>query len=107
MLIEEANETRRMQGWSDQQWVYKGYGLFQYDLQKIDTDEAFFKEKQWYSFDTCLAKCVSELDEKLKAKNGDLWKAVAAYNGGGAAATRYAVNVQIFTDYCAEVTGEE
>ena len=107
MLIEEANVTRRMQGWSDQQWVYKGYGLFQYDLQKVDTDEAFFREKQWYSFDTCLAKCVSELDEKLKAKNGDLWKAIAAYNGSGAAAIRYAANVQTFTDYCAEVTGEK
>jgi hypothetical protein len=41
LLIEEANETRRMQGLLDKSWVYKGYGIFQYDLQNVRTDEAF------------------------------------------------------------------
>ena len=45
MLIEEANITRRMQSYSDKDWVYKGYGLFQYDLQHIKRDESFFTQK--------------------------------------------------------------
>jgi hypothetical protein len=106
MLIEEANQTRRLQGWSDQTWVYKGYGIFQYDLQNVETDEAFFRQKEWYSFSTCLRRACGELDDKLKAKRGDLWKAIAAYNGTGAAAQQYAANVKVFTQYCREITGE-
>ena len=64
MLIEEANKTRRIQSYSDKPWVYKGYGLFQFDLQHVDKHEGFFRNKQWYSFDTCLAKVIAELDEK-------------------------------------------
>jgi hypothetical protein len=106
MLIAEANLTRRLQGWADQQWVYKGYGIFQYDLQNVDGDEGFFKNKQWYSFDSCLQRCCGELDKKLVAKKGDLWKAIAAYNGSGKAAAQYAANVKTFSEYCGEVTGE-
>jgi hypothetical protein len=106
MLIAEANLTRNLQGWSNQSWVYKGYGIFQNDLQNVEANEAFFREKQWYSFDTCLDRCCAELDDKLKRKRNDLWKAVAAYNGSGAAAAQYAANVKVFTGYCAEVTGE-
>jgi hypothetical protein len=29
----EANDTRKLRGFGPQHWVYKGYGLFQYDLQ--------------------------------------------------------------------------
>jgi hypothetical protein len=107
MLIEEANQTRRMQGWGDQTWVYKGYGLFQYDLQNVVGDEAFFRNKLWYTFDTCLDRCCKELDAKLKSARGDLWKAIKAYNGSGPAAEQYMQNVKVFTDYCAEVTGEK
>jgi hypothetical protein len=106
MLIEEANKTRRMQGWADATWVYKGYGIFQYDLQSISDDESFFRDKLWYSFDSCLKRCCDELDLKLRATHGDLWKAIKAYNGSGAAATRYAANVKVFTDYCADVVAE-
>jgi hypothetical protein len=80
MLIEEANNTRRMQGWGDKQWVYKGYGIFQYDLQNVTTDEEFFRNKSWYDFDACLDRSCKELDEKLVAQRGDLWKAIRAYN---------------------------
>ncbi len=105
MLIQEANTTRRMQGYGDKSWVYKGYGIFQYDLQHIERDEAFFRNKEWYSFDACLAKCCNELDEKLASSRNDLWTAIRKYNGAGAAAQRYLENVKIFTEYCAEVTG--
>jgi hypothetical protein len=105
MLIEEANITRRMQGWGDEQWVYKGYGLFQYDLQKIVDDPDFFTKKRWYDFDACLEKCCDELDEKLSMTR-DLWKGIAAYNGSGARAQRYAQNVKVFSQYCSELTGD-
>ena len=103
LLIDEANQTRRLQGWNDKPWVYKGYGIFQYDLQKVVDDEAFFRTKLWYSFDTCLARCCQELDEKLARSRGDLWKAIKAYNGSGARADQYASNVRVFSEYCAEV----
>jgi hypothetical protein len=106
MLIEEANETRRLQGFGDKPWVYKGYGLFQYDLQKVRSDEDFFRNKRWYSFDQCLDRVVRELDDKLRATHGDLWEAIRAYNGSGPRARQYATNVRVFTDYCAPITGD-
>ena len=86
-------------------WVYKGYGLFQYDLQHVKTAEDFFRNREWYSIDNCLSRVVEELDRKLTAQGGDLWKAIRAYNGSGAAAERYMQNVKAFTGYCEEVTG--
>ena len=105
MLIEEANLTRRMQDWDDKAWVYKGYGIFQYDLQHVKTNEAFFRQKRWYDFGECLRQCCSELDLKLASHNGDLWRAIKAYNGSGPRAEQYARNVRAFSDYCGEVTG--
>jgi len=105
MLIEEANKTRRLQGWQNKPWVYKGYGIFQYDLQKVRNDRQFFEDKLWYSFDNCLDRCCRELDEKLVATGGNLWNAIKAYNGSGPSADRYLANVKVFTTYCAEVTG--
>jgi len=104
LLIEEANITRRLQGWDDKTWVYKGYGIFQYDLQHIKTDPDFFRERQWYDFSICLNRACKELDDKLVASNGDLWDAIRRYNGSGKAAQQYASNVKIFTAYCKEVT---
>jgi hypothetical protein len=105
MLIEEANKTRRVQGWGDKPWVYKGYGLFQYDLQHVKTAESFFANREWYSFDNCLSRVVQELDSKLADQGGNLWKAIKAYNGSGPRAERYMQNVKAFTEYCEEVTG--
>lgn len=105
LLIEEANKTRRLQGWDDKPWVYKGYGIFQYDLQHVTTDQAFFENRGWYSFGACLERCCRELDRKLAATGDDLWKAIKAYNGSGPAAAQYQANVRAFTDYCATVTG--
>jgi hypothetical protein len=106
MLIEEANVTRRLQGWTDQPWVYKGYGIFQYDLQSVDIDRAFFEQKQWYDFQQCLDRACRELDSKLQSSRGDLWLAIQRYNGSGSAAVQYAENVKVFTGYCSSVTGD-
>jgi hypothetical protein len=102
MLIDEANKTRRLRGFAAQVWVYKGYGIYQYDLQHILTDEEFFRQKLWYSFPECLARLKKELVDKY-AIHRDVWKAIKAYNGSGQSATRYANNVIQFAQYCSEV----
>lgn len=70
----------------------RGFGIFQYDLQFFKTDPSYFLDKEWCSFDACLAKCMNELKTKLKKVFGsgkttltDLEKAhvAIAYNTGG------------------------
>jgi hypothetical protein len=104
MLISEANETRQLRGYGPQRWVYKGYGIYQYDLQYVIADEEFFREKQWYQFEQCLKRLMKELKEKFAAHH-DLWKAIRAYNGSGQNATSYANNVIQLAHYCSEVGG--
>ena len=102
MLIAEANKTRKLRGFGPQQWVYKGYGIYQYDLQFVVDDEIFFREKQWFSFEACLERAKKELLGKYKIYD-NLWKAVRGYNGSGSAATDYANNVTQFAKYFSEV----
>jgi hypothetical protein len=102
MLILEANETRRLRGYGPKQWVYKGYGIFQYDLQDVTTDETFFREKQWYDIDECLARVMKELKGKFAATH-DLWEAVRAYNGSGPHAEQYKMNVRHYFGVCEPV----
>jgi hypothetical protein len=102
MLIDEANKTRNLRGFGNKDWVYKGCGLYQYDLQNVQDDDGFFRQKQWYSHDECLNRLMKELKEKYQAQQ-DLWKAIRAYNGSGSAATDYANNVIQFAQYSSEV----
>jgi hypothetical protein len=99
MLIREANETRRLRGYGPKQWVYKGYGLFQYDLQYVTTDEAFFRDRKWFDVDESLARVMQELKAKFVATH-DLWEAVRAYNGSGPRAEQYKRNVRHYFDIC-------
>ncbi|MGY3054166.1 hypothetical protein ACVWYG_002369 [Pedobacter sp. UYEF25] len=99
MLIAEANKSRALRGYGPKQWVYAGYGLFQYDLQYIQTDEIFFMEKQWYQIDHCLDKVIKELKSKWAAHPNDLFNTVKAYNGAGLRAENYANNVMQFLDW--------
>jgi hypothetical protein len=46
------------------------------------------------------------LDDKLKQKRNNLWKAIAACDGSGTFAIQYAASVKAFAEYCAAVTGE-
>lgn len=101
ILITEANKTRALRGFGPQEWVYKGYGIFQYDLQYVLEDERFFRDKQWYQFEECLKRLTRELQAKF-ARHNDIWRAVKAYNGAGDRATEYANNVMQFAEYCAE-----
>jgi hypothetical protein len=92
-LIDEANETRKLRGYGPQRWLYKGYGLFQYDLQHFQTDPGFFRERQWRSFDSCMDRYMREMRDKLRAANGDLPDAVRRYNGSGPKAEEYREHV--------------
>lgn len=44
-----------------------GYGIFQYDLQHYRTDKNYFLNRGYANFDTCLDRCVKELNT---ARNG-------------------------------------
>ncbi len=87
MLIEKANISRVLRGFRPQRQVYKGYGLFQYDLQHVIRDRTFFKDKRWYHFDHCMNRAMRLLRSK-SARTGDLCSSVRAYNSSGSAAMR-------------------
>lgn len=98
MLIAEANASRALRNLGPRDWVYKGYGIFQYDLQHVDEDEAFFRERQWYRFDACLERVMRELRRKIE-RTGELWAAVKAYNGSGPRAEEYRDHVRVLTGW--------
>ncbi len=112
MLIAEANKMRKLRGMSPKDWVYKGYGIFQYDLQFVKKDRDFFEQKQWYAFDACLGKALGELSDIWdrvgkkypgESKAEKLRLAIKAYNGSGAAADQYAENVLFYAKLAAAV----
>lgn len=102
MLIGEANKARAARKLPPMQWVYKGYGLFQYDLQNVKTDEVFFRQKLWGRFDECLKRLLVVLMRKYAATN-DVMQSIRAYNGSGQRADNYLANVQQFIAFCSEV----
>lgn len=99
LLIGEANDTRRLRGLGPKQWVYAGYGIFQYDLQYVTSDEAFFRDRQWYEIDQSFARVMDELKSKFELTR-DLWEAVRAYNGSGPRAEQYKRNVKHYFAIC-------
>jgi hypothetical protein len=102
MLIAEGNETRRIRGLSPVNWLYKGYGIFQYDLQFVEDDPDFFRDKLWYRFDECLKRVMMELKEKFE-RLGNIRDAIRAYNGKGPRAEKYVANVMTFSDLAANI----
>jgi peptidoglycan hydrolase-like protein with peptidoglycan-binding domain len=104
-LIDAANQTRGLRKLPPAQWVYKGYGIFQYDLQNIVNDPDFFNNQQWSDFRSCLDRLMRELNEKLAAAGGDVQDAIRRYNGAGPAAELYAVNVIQMRDWSAAAAG--
>ena len=100
MLIVEANKARGLRGLAPARIVYKGYGIFQYDLQHVITDRAFFEERLWHAIDPCLDRLARELDRCFAAASSPR-DAVRRYNGSGPAAEEYADHVMIFANWCA------
>lgn len=103
MLIGEANKSRAARGLQPRSWVYKGYGIYQYDLQHVKTDEDFFRNRSWYQYENCLRKVMMELNFKWSVYK-DMFRTIKGYNGSGPRAEAYANNVIIFTSYSKEVT---
>lgn len=103
ILIAQANQSRAARGYKPQKWVYKGYGIFQYDLQFVFEDESFFRNKLWYDFSECTGRAIRELSNKY-SKYRNIRDTVRAYNGSGPRAEQYAVDVMRILPYCAEVT---
>ena len=99
MLIGEANQARAMRGLPPAHIVYKGYGLFQYDLQHVLTDQPFFEERQWYTIEPCLARLTQVLERTFLAAGGDVHDGVRRYNGSGPAAETYADHVLAYADW--------
>lgn len=98
-LIKEANITRAWRGYSPKQWVYAGYGIFQYDLQHFPDDSDFFTQKLWYNMDDCLDRVMKELKTKWSAYPNDLHNTIRSYNGSGERAEAYANNVLQFLQW--------
>ncbi len=103
MLIGEGNQTRSLRGMSPADWIYKGYGIFQYDLQFVKTDMHFFYDRLWYRFENCLARAMRELTRNWRLHSGDLFAAIKAYNGCGPSAEIYAQNVLAYSGISVEV----
>jgi hypothetical protein len=97
MLVEEANATRALRGFGPKKWIYKGYGIFQYDLQFVIEDEAYFRFRRWYDFSVCVNRVIKELSAIYARNKGNLWETVRAYNGAGQAARNYRDNVREFS----------
>jgi hypothetical protein len=92
MLIKEGNKARKARGFGPATILYKGYGIFQYDLQFVENDRAFFEERLWYKFPECLLRLKKELTNNF-AKDKDVRLAIRAYNGSGPRATQYVNDV--------------
>ncbi len=104
MLVAEGNLQRAMPqadapgGYRPAQYLYKGYGIFQNDLQNIVTNDTFFREKKWYNMADCVAQLVKELNGKAQ-QQANLRCIVKAYNGTGNRADQYATNVLQYQEW--------
>jgi len=98
MLIAETNKARALRGLSPARILYKGFGIFQYDLQHVQTDREFFERRMWHRMAPCLERATRELDRTFRAAGGDPRDAVRRYNGAGTAAQIYAGHVMAFAD---------
>jgi hypothetical protein len=103
LLTDESNAARALRGLGPAHIVYKGYGIFQYDLQHVMTDEVFFRNRLWHRIEGCLDRLTRELDRCFDAADDDTHDAVRRYNGSGSAAETYADHVMAFADFCTGV----
>jgi len=97
-LIIETNRARALRGLSASHIIYKGYGIFQYDLQHVQTDREFFEQRMWHRIGPCIDRATRELDRTFRAAGGDTRDAVRRYNGAGTAAQTYATHVMAFAE---------
>jgi hypothetical protein len=114
MLIAEGNKMRAIMGWSKVNWLYKGYGIFQFDLQFVTSPKYrdYFENRRWHDFDRCLALVIEELEgtwTRVQQKFPSVGTAeqirlaIKGYNGSGAAAEAYSHNVVYYSEVAAQV----
>lgn len=103
VLIEEVNEICKLCGYGLQCWFYKGYGLFQYDLQYFKIDFDFFCNCQWGDFVVCLDCFMCEMCSKLVDVYGDLVDVVCCYNGSGLCVEQYCEYVMFMYGWLKDV----
>lgn len=101
VLIDAGNEARKLRGMGPVDWIYKGYGIFQYDLQFVIKDEEFFRNQLWLDFGECLKRLMKELTRTWE-QYGDFFSAIRAYNGSGRRAEIYAQNVLAYTGFAGD-----
>jgi len=106
MLINEGNSARRIREMGPVDWIYKGYGIFQCDLQFVEEDEDFCRQRLWHDFNECLKRLMQELSRSWKGHN-NLFDAIKAYNGSGKRAEIYAQNVTAYSSFAqgADISG--
>jgi hypothetical protein len=104
-LIAESNKARALRGLGPAQIVYKGYGIYQYDLQHVLTDQDFFENLRWHTMAACLSKLTLELDRTFAASHGDVRGGVRRYNGSGPNAETYADHVMAFAEFAQPIAG--
>ena len=108
MLVAEGNKQRAMPqvdapgGYKPAGYLYKGYGIFQNDLQNVVANPSFFLEKKWYNISDCVAGVVKELNGKARTHE-TLPEVIQAYNGSGPKAQEYSRNVMQFISWSASV----
>jgi len=115
-LIAISDASRQARGYPKTGNLLYGYGLFQYDLQNIETDPSFWRDMAvdssgnkvrglWGDVGACTDRFIRELSAKLKAHPGDLAAGIAAYNGSGGNARAYSTIVLKFMDLAAKELG--
>ena len=110
-LIAASDASRAARGYSPTGKLLFGYGIFQYDLQHILTDRAFWEDRdtmkspngavvpvrgRWHDIDVCVDRLVAELSAKRKRHPDSMFETIRAYNGAGSNARAYA---QIITRF--------
>lgn len=98
MLVIEGNKTRALRGMKSWGKLYKGYGIFQYDLQFVLEDEAFFFLKKWHDIRAVVDRLCREL-RVTYARHQNIPEAIRAYNGSGPRARQYRDNVLQFLEW--------
>lgn len=113
-LISISDESRLARGYSRTGNLLYGYGLFQYDLQNIQTDPGFWRNSPagapgvrglWGDVGACTDRFIERMTAKMRSHPNNLQAAVAAYNGGGCNARRYGEIVMGYMSLAEEEIG--
>ena len=104
-LIAAADAASEAEGNGKPGMLRYGYGLFQNDLQNIESDPWFWKDQApgepngvlglWGDINASTDYCLRELRRKYD-RTRNVYEAVRAYNGRGKSADIYLYNVQVY-----------